>query len=126
MIIKFEGCNHVRCSTCGENFCWICLTRGATEGHFNKTGKCFGKLFVEDEVSSIEKAVQRVGYIAFLPILGPAFAIPSAVEGIQVQRKKMNRRIDGVDYKIIISGSTANDRKRLLHTFAGNVSIEIR
>ena len=107
----------MKCTTCGENFCWICLTRGATEGHFAMPGRCFGQLFTEDDVTGPERALHMAGYVLFLPILGPTFGLTSAIEGIQVQSKKMGRRIDGVDYTIIVTGSTAQDRKLFLKSY---------
>lgn len=110
----------MKCRTCGENFCWICLSKGATEGHFNLPGKCFGQLFTEDDTKSSERALNVASYVLFLPILGPAFGLTSAIEGISLQSKKLNRHLDGVDYTIIVTGSTNSDRSLLLRTYSGS------
>ena len=56
-------------------------------------------------------------YVLFLPILGPAFGLTSAIEGIQLQSKKMNRHLEGVDYTIVVTGSNKADRSTFLHTY---------
>ena len=53
----------------------------------------------------------------FLPILGPAFGLTSAIEGLTLQGKKMNRHFDGVDFTIIIAGGNKPDRTTLLQTY---------
>ena len=38
-LIKYEGCNHMTCSNCKYEFCWICMSKYNNE-HF-KTSGCF-------------------------------------------------------------------------------------
>ena len=38
-LIKYDGCNHITCSNCKYEFCWICMSKYSRE-HF-KTSGCF-------------------------------------------------------------------------------------
>ena len=113
----------MRCRTCGENFCWICGVKGATEGHFNMPGRCFGQLFTEENNSTSDRALNMASYVLFLPILGPAFGLTSAIEEFQVQSKKMNRRLNGVDYTIVVTGTTQTEIDSMLSTYCNNAKV---
>ena len=54
-IQKNGGCNHMKCSQCGHEFCWLCL-KHSRYGHLETGGVCAGA----PNVSSFEPKVQHL------------------------------------------------------------------
>ena len=65
---------------------------GAAEGHFNVPGKCFGLLFAEDGAAD---RVTRMAHVLTLPLMLPIFGISAAITSLEIQAKKMERRMEG-------------------------------
>ena len=47
VIMKNEGCNHMKCNYCGKDWCWICQEIfTSTEEHYgNRRSKCYNRMY---------------------------------------------------------------------------------
>ena len=71
-IEKNEGCNHITCSVCGYEFCWLCLGKYSS-GHFD-LGRCAGLQNVECEICQ-NRLINFLYQLLFIILKSIAFAI---------------------------------------------------
>ena len=44
-IEKMIGCNHIVCTTCDKQWCWLCKEEFKPDHYLDKNSKCFGKMY---------------------------------------------------------------------------------
>ena len=72
-IEKNEGCNHMTCSYCKYQFCWLCMQEYKS-GHYDLVGNCFGLQYSKSECFSNKLCIFLYNIlIFFLKMIG--FAI---------------------------------------------------
>ena len=62
VIIKNEGCNHMTCSYCGKDWCWLCQELfDSTEEHYgNRRSNCYNKMNDDNDVVICSKCENEI------------------------------------------------------------------
>ena len=78
-IEKNEGCNHMTCTYCKYEFCWLCMNEYKS-GHYDLTGNCFGLQYSKAECFTNKLCICLYNNMIFiLKLIAFAILIPFAL-----------------------------------------------
>ena len=78
-IEKNEGCNHITCTYCKYEFCWLCMNEYKS-GHYDLNGSCFGLQYSKADCFSNKLCICLYNNTIFiLKLIAFAILIPFAL-----------------------------------------------
>lgn len=120
-IQKNAGCNHITCTSCGHQFCWLCNGK-YTPNHydiFNLMG-CPGLQFegTDKPTSQFGRTIKRRAMVGTGMVVGGACALPVAVAGATIGGVVVGGRAIGNGLGSVVRKTTRKGKKKKKETFA--------